>query len=96
VKVNRDAPAVILYPDHVVPFENHEDLAAETLHGLIDRIIDNFKNKMMETVDPGGPYVHTGPLAYSFKAFQDLDILSRIVGIHPSILVILKKKVKAK
>jgi hypothetical protein len=94
VHVYRNAPAVILHPDHIVPLKNYEDLAAKTLHGLVNRVIDNFKNQMMETIDPCGPDIHTGALAYCLKALQNLNVLGRIVGIHPFILVILKEKVK--
>jgi hypothetical protein len=50
VNIHGDAPAIVLHPDHIVPFNNYQYIVAVALHGLIDRIINDLKYQMMETV----------------------------------------------
>jgi hypothetical protein len=44
VDIHRDTPAIVLHPDHIVPFQDYQNIIAVALHGLIDRIINYFKN----------------------------------------------------
>jgi hypothetical protein len=79
VDVYRDTPAIVLHPDHIITFKNHKNIIAEALHGFIYRIIYNLKDQMMETVDAGGPNIHTRPFPYRLQALKNLDILGRII-----------------
>ena len=76
--IHRNTPAIILHPDHIVPFQHHQDSIAEALHSLVHRVIHHLENQMMETVDSGGPDVHTRALAHRLKTLQNLDVLGRI------------------
>jgi hypothetical protein len=67
--VRRNTPAVILHPDNVVPLQNYQNIGTEALHGLVNGVIDNFKNQMMQAVNAGRPDIHTGTFANSLKPF---------------------------
>jgi hypothetical protein len=93
VNVNRNAPAVILHAYCIVPFQNHEYIIAMALHGLVNRIINHFKDKMMQSVYARGSNVHTRALSYRFQTFKNSNVLRRIVGSHFYILFKKQKKV---
>jgi hypothetical protein len=94
VHSHRNTPAVIFYTDNIVSFQNHKDFRTVALHGFVYRIIYNFIYQMVKTVYTGGSYVHAGTFPHRIKALENLDILSRIAGIHFSIILSLQKKVK--
>jgi hypothetical protein len=76
VDIHRDSPAVVFHPDHIVSFQDHQDSVTIALHGLIDRIVHHFKYQMMETVNAGGPDIHSGTLPDRLQSLEHLNILS--------------------
>jgi hypothetical protein len=75
VDIHGNSPAVILYPDHIIPFKDHQDRIAVPLHSLIDRVIHDLKYQMVETINTGSADVHARSFPYRFKTLKNLYIL---------------------
>ena len=73
VFVRRNPATVIDHSDAVVRVNDDRDLRAEARQRLVNRVVDDFVDKMMQPSGPGGPNVHRGALAHRFEAFQDLN-----------------------
>jgi len=84
--INRDTPAIILDTHHIVHFKGYKNIVTVALHRFVNRVIDYFKNQMMQTVDAGGSNIHTGALSHRLQTFKNCDILRRIVGTHCSMI----------
>jgi hypothetical protein len=67
VYIYRNATAVVLDPDYIIPLQNHEDIAAKALHGLVYGIIYDLKHQVVKAVYTGSPNIHTGTLPYRFE-----------------------------
>jgi hypothetical protein len=93
VNINRNTTAIVLHSNNIVSFQNYMYFGAKALHGLVNRIIDYFKNQMMQAVYARGPDIHTRAFAYRFQTFENRNVLCRIVGIHYSTVLKIRKKV---
>jgi hypothetical protein len=78
VDIHGDTPAIVLYPDNIVPLQDDQDIIAKALHGFVYRIVYNFIHQVMEAIDAGGPDIHAGAGPYCFESFEDFNILGRI------------------
>jgi len=75
VDVHRNAAPVVLDPNNVVPLENHRDLRAEALHGLVHGVVHDLEHHVVKAVDAGRPYVHPGPFANGLKSLEYCYVL---------------------
>jgi hypothetical protein len=74
VHIDRNAAAVILNGDGTVAMEAHADVFAVPREGLVDGVVDNFKDTVMEAAFVGITDVHIGPFADPFQTLQFLDL----------------------
>ena len=58
------------------------DIGTIARKGFVDGVIDNFINKVMETLRAGGADIHTGSFSYCFKSFKDLDLVFVVGFLH--------------
>jgi hypothetical protein len=79
VYVHGNTPAIVLYPDNIVPFQDNQNRIAVALHGLVYGVVYHLVYKVVKAVYTGCPDIHTRPFAYSFQTFKNLDVLCRIV-----------------
>ncbi len=73
VDFNRDAPAIIDYRNAVVLVDGDLDCRAESRHRFVDRIIDDFVNKMVQSVRSGGSDIHRRTFSYRVEALENLN-----------------------
>ena len=78
----RHSSTIILYTDDVIFFNRYFNIRSESGKSLIDRVINNFPDKVMKTSLTGRTDIHTRSFPYSFQSFQDLNIISRIRMIN--------------
>lgn len=79
VDVNGDAAAVVNNLDAAVGTERDFNMGAESGQSFIDRVIHHFIDQVVQTARTGGTDVHTGTLAYRFKALQDSDVAGTVL-----------------
>jgi len=72
--VDRDAPAIVVDHQRAVAVDDYRDPAAVPGKGFINRIIDNFVDKMVQTAGIGAADIHCRPLADRSEPFEDRDV----------------------
>jgi hypothetical protein len=45
---------------------------------FVDTVVDDFIDKMVESVDAGAPDVHRRALSYGIETFEDLDLIRAV------------------
>ncbi len=63
-----------------VDMDRDVDLIAESGQRLVDRVIDDFVDQVVQSERSGRSDVHRRALLDSFEAFEDLDLVRRVVG----------------
>ena len=61
-----------------VCMQKHVDIGAETGQRLVDGVVHDLIYQMVQTAAGGGADIHTGALADSLQAFQNLDLLRTV------------------
>ena len=80
IRVDRDTAPVVVDTATAVGGERDSDPSAETGHGLVDRVVDDFPDEVVQTSQTGGTDVHTGPLADRVETLENLDVLGAVIG----------------
>ena len=86
VNTGRDTPSVVLHHERAIGVERHFDAVAKTSDGFVHRVVDDFPDAVVQTLDAGVPDVHAGTLAYGFEAFEFLDHGRAVIGVSGGIL----------
>ncbi len=74
VRIDRDAPSVVTHADGLIGVDGDVDIAAIAGEGFVDRVVDNFKDHVVEASTViGVTDVHTGTLTHRIKALQNLN-----------------------
>ena len=73
VHVSGDAAAVVRDRHVAIFFHRDADLATETGQCFVDRVVDNFVNQMMKTIETGRSDIHRRAFSNWFESFQDFD-----------------------
>ena len=76
--IDRDAAAIVRYFDDVAGLDGDFDVGAVARQRLVDGVIDDLIDEVVQTGRPGGADIHTGALAHSLQAFQDLDLRTAV------------------
>src|SRR5688572_9425896 len=79
LNIDGNTPSVVDDGDDVVFVDDDFNLRTKSGHGLVDTVVDYFKNEVVESRFSGGPDIHSGPFADGFKPFKDLDLLGIIL-----------------
>ena len=87
VHINGNAAAVVRDGDAVVLVDHNLDVVAVARKRLVNRVVNNFINKVMQSALGGRSDVHTRALANSLKALEHLDLSRAVVSIDCSDLV---------
>jgi hypothetical protein len=58
------------------------DIGAVTSEGFVYRVINNFKDEMMETSFSGISDVHSRSLPYRFQAFKNFNLARSVVLVE--------------
>src|SRR5581483_10333926 len=84
VHVDRDSATVVGNRHRIISMDHHVDPRARAGQRLIDRIIDNFPDKVMQTYSSGGADVHRGALPHGLQIAKHLDAVSVVpsAGLH--------------
>jgi hypothetical protein len=82
VRIDRDAPPVVLDAAPTVGQERDVDAGCIAGHGFVDGVVDDLPHEVVQPGQARGTDVHSGPLADRFEAFQDLDVLGAVVGLQ--------------
>lgn len=72
--VDGDSTSVIFDSDRVVPIDRDDDRVAVTTKRLVDRVVDYFKNKVVESANANVADVHRRSLADRIESFENLDV----------------------
>jgi hypothetical protein len=73
--------ATVIGDTHGAILVDHDDyILAESGHGLVDSVVDDFLDEMVETSKASRTDVHARPLAYRGKAFHYLNFLGGVTG----------------
>ena len=79
--VHWNAAAIVGDGDGVAFVDGHLNVVAIAGQSLVDRVIDDFPNKVVEPRRGGGGDVHARAFADGFQAFEDLDVGTGVMGI---------------
>jgi hypothetical protein len=60
-----DAPAVVFYGYIAIGVEDHLNVVAIACHGLVNGVINHFKDEVVKAFYADVPNVHGGAFAYS-------------------------------
>ncbi len=78
--VDRDAAAVVFDRHRVVGVDRHRDRIGEAGQRLVDGVVDDLVHHVVQAGDVIGiADVHARPLPHGVEAFEDLDVLGRVV-----------------
>ena len=84
--IDRDTTTVVDDRDGIVYVDRYADLVAIPSQCLVDRIVDHFVDKVMQTGRPRRADVHRRPLPDGFKALEHLNVV-RVVFATRAITV---------
>jgi hypothetical protein len=80
VDVDRDAAAVVFHGHGVVGVDGDQDAVRVAGQRLVDGVVDHLVHHVVQAGDViGVADVHAGALAHGVEAFEDLDVLGRVV-----------------
>ena len=79
VLIRRDTTPVVDDRDGSVDVNRDVDLVTETRERFVDRVVDDFVDKVMQSRRPGRSDVHRGPLTDRFEAFENLYFVRAVV-----------------
>jgi hypothetical protein len=82
VDVDGDAATVVTDAQRVIGVESDDDVVAVAGEGFVDRVVDDFSEELVEAALAVVADVHAGALSNGFKAFEDLDLIRRIVAFN--------------
>src|SRR5216683_673094 len=71
--VDWDTAAVVDHGDGIIGVYGDIDFVGVASHGFVDRVVDHFPNKMVQTHVAGGADVHRGAQAHGFDAAEHSD-----------------------
>ena len=72
--IHRNTTAIVGNGDGIAGIDGDGDMLTVARQRLIDGIVHNFVHQMVQTRGGGGADIHTGTLADSFQALQNLDL----------------------
>jgi hypothetical protein len=75
VNFDWNTAAVISNSNRPILVNGHAYVSAEPDEGFIDRVVDDLKDKMMQTSGVGAADVHGRPFPNSFQVIQYLDLI---------------------
>ena len=78
VNFHRDTTAVVLYRYRVVGMNRNSNLGTKTCHRFVNRVINNFPDKVVKTSCRGGTYVHTRAFTNWIEAFKNFNFISTV------------------
>ena len=79
--IDGNTTTIIGNTDRVILAYNHLDIVAVARKSLIDRVINDFRHQMVQTLDMGVTNIHGRTLAYGFKTFEHLNIMGRVISL---------------
>ena len=81
MRIDRNAAAIV--GDRQEPIGLHLDLdeAGVASQRLIHRVVDHFREQMMQRLLVGAADIHAGPAPNRLEAFQHLDVAGGITGL---------------
>ena len=77
--INRNSSSVIFNSHGTIFIDSNLYFFTITGKCFINRIVNNFINKMMQTLFSGASYVHAWSFPNSFKTLQNLNLFSCIL-----------------
>ena len=89
--VDRNAAAVVGDRDRAaVAVERDGDVRGVAVHRLVDRVVEDFPDKVVEAGAADAADVHAGPLANRLQPFEDGDVFRCVRGRHSGQLIVSK------
>ena len=79
---NRDSTTVVLHSDAAVIVDRDGDGGRESSHRFVDRVVDDFADKVMESIAIGVSDVHSGALANMLEVGKVLEVLVRVLVVR--------------
>src|ERR1700757_1622381 len=71
--VHGNATAIVHNGDRIIGMDGDIDFVGETRHGFVDRVVDYFPDKMVQSHFPSGADVHGGTQTDGFEPAKDLN-----------------------
>lgn len=81
MRIDRDAPAVVVDGESAVSVERDLDPARMARHGLVHRIVQHFGEEVMQRLFVGAAHIHARPLPDGLQSFEDLDMSGGVTGL---------------
>ena len=79
VHVDRDPAAVVLDAHRAVLEQDDRDVVRVARQRFVDGVVDRFVDQLVEPALGGVADVHAGALANRLEAFENLDLVARVV-----------------
>ena len=80
VDVGGDAAAVVCHAHTAIGHERYFDVVGMASHSLVARVVEDFRNEVVETGDIGRTDIHTRATTDRFEALEDRDLLGTVLG----------------
>src|SRR5690606_13566876 len=88
VEVDGNAATVVFDGDTAPVFvQDDGDRGGMTVHGLVDRVVEDLPDEMVKPGRTDSADVHAGAFADGFEPFEDGDVFCAVVGRHGGRLV---------
>ena len=86
VDTYRYTSSVISDSNGIISIYTYINSITKSCQSFINRIVNNFIDKVMKTTAGSGSYIHTGTLSDSLETFQNLNLVSAIFMIYSCII----------
>ena len=80
VLANWNTATIVGDSDGIIFIDAHNDARRVTRHRFVDRVVDDFVDKVMQAALIGRTDVHAWTLAYRFKSFKNLNAGCAVVA----------------
>ena len=80
VRIDGDAPPVVLDPAPAVGEQRDDDAVGEAGHRLVDGVVDDLPDEVVQAGQTGRTDVHARALAHRIEALEHLDVLGAVVA----------------
>src|SRR5690606_14234538 len=79
---DRNSTTIVRNGDGLVLMNSHVDVLTKAGHGLVDRVIYDFVNKMVKSVGSSRADIHRWTFSNSLETLQDFDIFPGVTSLR--------------
>ena len=74
MRIDWNAPAIVRHGEEIAGIELYLDESRVAGYRLIHRIVDDFREQMVQRLLVGAPDIHARPAPHGFQTLENLDV----------------------